>query len=154
PLVHTITYSAPSGSGITVPAAIGFSYDADGNRTSMTDGSGSSSYAYDQLSRITSETHHFNDLASLPSSGNYTLTYGYNLAGDVTNVTDPWGTQVGYTYDSAGRLASVTGSGTGSAATYVSSFQYRAFDAVKGATYGNGVQLSVGYTNRLQPNNY
>ncbi len=72
----------------------------------------------------------------------------------MTNVTDPWGTQVGYTYDSTGRLASVTGSGTGSAPTYASNFQYRAFDAVKGITYGNGVELSVGYTNRLQPNNY
>lgn len=41
-LVTGITYSAPS--GIPVPGAASFSYDAAGNRTSMADGTGSLTY--------------------------------------------------------------------------------------------------------------
>ena len=52
--VTDISYIAPS--GITNTAAVSFQYDAAGNRTSMTDGMGSTSYQYNQLSRMTSET--------------------------------------------------------------------------------------------------
>ena len=43
-LVTGITYGVPSGSDMTVPTAVGFGYDNAGNRTSMSDGSGSTSY--------------------------------------------------------------------------------------------------------------
>jgi len=98
-----------------------FGYDAAANRTSMTDGLGSVSYGYDQLSRLTSETRTFTGL------GSYALSYGYNLAGEVTSITNPWGVQVGYGYDNTGRPTSVSGSGYAGVSSYVSSMSYRAF---------------------------
>lgn len=50
----------------TVPAlgAVSYSYDAAGNRTSMSDSTGSISYAYNDLSRLTSETRTFSGLGN------------------------------------------------------------------------------------------
>jgi YD repeat-containing protein len=53
-LVNGINYNAPS--GLTATANVSFVYDAIGNRTSMTDGFGSMTYQYNQLSQLTSET--------------------------------------------------------------------------------------------------
>lgn len=58
---------------------IGYGYDAAGNRISMSDSQGSSSYVYDSLSRMTSETRTFSGL------GPFTLNYQYNLGGELTN---------------------------------------------------------------------
>ena len=103
-LTTGITYAAPSGSGIAVPASATFAYDAAGNRTSMTDGTGSTSYSYDTLSRMTSETRTFTGL-----SGSYALNYSYNLANALTVLAIPFRSrQVGYNYDAAGRLSGVT----------------------------------------------
>ncbi|HEY8187765.1 MAG TPA: RHS repeat domain-containing protein [Pyrinomonadaceae bacterium] len=42
--------------------------------------------------------------------GSYTLGYSYNLAGELASITDPFGAQVNYNHDDIGRVASVTGS--------------------------------------------
>lgn len=75
----SIAYNAPA--GITIPATVSNAYDAAGNRTSMTDGSGTCTYNYDQLSRMTSETHTFNGL-----TGNFTLSYDYRLNGALKSI--------------------------------------------------------------------
>ena len=62
---------------------MGFAYDAAGNRTQMTDGLGSLSYNYDQLSRMMSETRSFNGV------GSFAINYAYNLASELSSVTDP-----------------------------------------------------------------
>ncbi|HEV2883902.1 MAG TPA: DUF4214 domain-containing protein, partial [Pyrinomonadaceae bacterium] len=67
--VTSITYTAPS--GITPVAPVSFVYDGAGNRTAMNDGQGSTSYAYDQLSRMTSETRTFSGL------GSFAINYSY-----------------------------------------------------------------------------
>jgi YD repeat-containing protein len=154
-LVTGITYSSPSGSGITVPGAVSFGYDAAGNRISMSDGIGSCTYAYDTLSRMSSETHHFNDLASSSTSGNYTLSYGYNVGGELTGITDGFSTQVGYVYDSTGRLTTVTNSGASNfSSQYLSNIEYRAWGARKYVDYGNGVHAQANYNSRLVPTSY
>lgn len=140
-LATSITYAAPE--GIIQSAPVSFSYDAAGNRTGMTDGLGSISYQYDQLSRLISETRSFTGV------GSFTLSYGYNLAGDLTSITDPSGAQIGYSYDRTGRLSAVTGTG-GSVSSYAANIQYRAWGAVKGLTYGNGHVLTTDYNNRMQ----
>jgi YD repeat-containing protein len=156
-LVTGITYGVLSGVPTTGPsavpssAAVTFQYDNAGNRTSMSDGEGSTSYNYNQLSRLTSETRHINGLAGLPTGGNYTLTYQYNLAGELSNITDPWGAQVGYNRDVVGRTTAVTSAGYGNITMYASNFQYRAWGAVKHITYGFGRTLDVSYNSRLQP---
>src|SRR4029079_7332943 len=102
-LVTSVTYGASS--GVAATANVSFGYDAAGHRTSMTDGMGSVSYAYNNLAQLTSETRTFTGV------GSYTLSYGYNLAGELASVTNPWGAQVSYAYDKAGRVSAVNGAG-------------------------------------------
>src|SRR6267378_1025474 len=78
---------------------------------SMNDGLGSTTYSYDQLSRLTSETRYFSALSSSATGGNYGISYQYNLANELTSITDPFGAQMGYNRDAVGRVASVTGAG-------------------------------------------
>ena len=78
-LVTALSYGVPA--GVAATPNVTYSYDAAGNRTGMTDGLGSLSYSYDQLSRLISETRTFNGL------GAYTLSYQYNVGGAVTQVT-------------------------------------------------------------------
>jgi YD repeat-containing protein len=163
-LVTGITYTAPQGIATTPNVAL--AYDPAGNRTSMTDGTGSVSFGYDQLSRLTSETRYIGALSSY-----YHLNYGYNLANNLTSISMPdWSQQVNYGYDAAGRLSSVTATGftnthyegtypnwhqvTESVPTFASNIIYRAWGAVKQMTYGNGGQLAMSYNARLQGTRY
>jgi YD repeat-containing protein len=120
-----------------------FGYDGAGNRTSMTDGLGSMSYGYDQLSRLTSETRTFTGV------GSFTLSYGYNLGGELTSITNPWNVQVGYSYDAVGRPTSISGANYAGVSSYVNSISYRAF-GIKQMAYGNGRTTSIGYDSRLR----
>lgn len=152
-LMTSISYSVPS--GVVATANVSFGYDSAGNRTSMTDGLGSTSYNYNTMSQLTSETRTFTGL------GSYTIAYGYELGGQLSSITNPWSVYIGYTYDQIGRVTGVTGSGYLNYTTYASNMQYRAWGALKQMTYGNNLQLSVGYNSRqfmsqwkvVKPNN-
>jgi YD repeat-containing protein len=153
-LVTSINHDAPG--GITPVAPISVEYDAAGNRTSMSDGSGSASYTYDSLSRLQTETKAFNGL-----SGTHSLNYGYNLAGQLTNVTDPTNASIVYSHDSSGQVTSVTGSpyDTGGqsgvpyveVSNYATDIQHRASGALKHFNYGNGLNFTATYDERLRP---
>lgn len=155
-LVNGINYYSPS--GVANTPNVSFTYDAVGNRTSMTDGLGSVSYNYNTLSQLSSETRTFN------SVGTYTLSYDYNLAGEVTRITDPTNASIYYGHDAAGRVSSVTGSpyGTGGyggipyveVSQYASNMQYRAAGGLKSLSYGNGLTLAIGYDLRLRPSDF
>jgi len=145
-LVTNVSYSAPS--PIAVPAAVSYTYDAAGNRMTMTDGMGSVTYVLDSLSRVTSETRAFTGL------GNFTLSYTYNLSGQLTSITDPFSAQISYTHDVGGRVTGVTGSSFASVSTYASSVQYRAWGAVKSLSYGNSKTLALTYDANLKPSTY
>ena len=156
-LVTSISHSAPS--GITAVSPVSVEYDAAGNRLSMNDGSGLLTYAYDALSRLQTETKSFNGV-----TGFYALGYGYNLAGEVTSVTDPTNASINYSHDSIGRVNSVTGSpyGTGGfngvpyveVSQYATDLQYRASGSTKGFNYGNGLTWSLNYDSRLRPTDF
>ena len=143
-LVTSIDYSAPS--PIVATAPVGFQYDAAGNRTRMTDGLGRKDYEYDTWSRRRSETERF----GLPNS--YSITYEYNLAGEVKKIIDPFGANFNYAYDQAGQLQSVTGSPAYAGVTqYAANMQYRAWGGLKHLDYGdNPRQLNLTYDPRLQ----
>src|SRR4026209_845222 len=111
----------------------------------MSDGAGATSYHYDSLSRLSSESRTF-----IGHSGTYTLNYSYNLANAPTVLSIPFRSQqIGYNYDNAGRLSGVSGSGftatyvvwpniyTQSITSFASNIAYRAWGARKGMTYGN-----------------
>lgn len=141
-LPTSITYGVPA--GVAATPNISFQYDSAGNRTSMTDGLGSLSYTYNTQSQLTQETRTFTGL------GSYTLTYGYNLSGQLNSITNPWSAQVGYGYDKIGRPANVSGSGYAGITSYVNSMSYRSF-GLKQMAYNNGRTLSMQYDNRLRP---
>ncbi|HYX29184.1 MAG TPA: RHS repeat-associated core domain-containing protein [Pyrinomonadaceae bacterium] len=128
-------------------AGVSFTYDAAGNRTSMTDGMGSGTYNFNNLGQMYSETR---TLSGLTSS--YTLNYQYNLAGELQKITNNWSTsEIDYGYDNAGRLSNVGGSGYAGVTSYASSLSYRAFGAIKSMNFGDGHSLSTAYDNRLRP---
>jgi RHS repeat-associated protein len=79
---------------------VSFAYDAGGNRTQMTDGSGAQTYAYDAVNRLTQVTR-----------GSDTFAYTYDAAGKLTRRTYPDGTVVDLGYDQDSRLLSVASGG-------------------------------------------
>jgi RHS repeat-associated protein len=80
--------------GTTPP--VSFTYDARGQRTSMTDGTGTTTYVYDRLNRLTLSTN----------GASSAVSYGYDLNNQVTSLSYP--ETVKRTYDNAGRLTAVT----------------------------------------------
>lgn len=154
-LLLGVAYAPPSPqpSYTTIPdtADVTFSYDNLGNRTAMTDGSGSTSYSYDERSRLTSETKSFAGL-----SGNFTLTYGYQISGKLKSITDPFGADVYYNDDKTGRTTSITGADFLNVATYASDIKYRAFGGVKELTYGSAdsSHITYGYDSGLRISSY
>jgi RHS repeat-associated protein len=125
-----------------------YSYDAAGNRTQMTDLTGTHNYSYDDLHRLVSANHpplsgsaHQNELFTYDATGNrladaQAATYSYDAAdrllgnSSYTYVSDASGsiitqTKVGtglakeYTYDSSGKLVGIK-----SPSTMVATYKY------------------------------
>ena len=138
------TYNAP---GIVAPtSAVTFQYDSAGMRTLMDDGPGQVTYQYNSLNRLISETRTFDAIANK----SFTLTYGYNLAGQLTTLTDPASDTISYNRDKAGRVTSITGSPYAGVTSYASGIQYRAWNSPKAVAYGNGFTASAKFTKRMQ----
>ncbi len=90
--LKTITYS----DGVT-PNVTNINYDNDGQRTSMTDGTGTSVWTWDSLHRLTSYT----------DGVGAEVQYSYNLRNLATTISYPGSLNVTRAYDNAGRLTSV-----------------------------------------------
>jgi RHS repeat-associated protein len=90
--LKTVSYS----DGVT-PNITSMSYDGDNQRTGISDGTGSPTWAYDNLHRLTSYT----------SGNGDTVSYVYNLRNEPTSITYP--NSVGAVtrgYDDGGRMTS------------------------------------------------
>jgi RHS repeat-associated protein len=154
-MVRSLNYDISAvlaGQNVSATPNVTYEYDAAGNRIQMVTGQpGTAShvstvdYAYDSLSRMTSETVQF---PGVPRS--HTLTYGYNRVGELTSLTNPFNSTVSYTHDRMGRISNVNGSGDISVPSYVSNVQYRASGAPKQVNYGNTRTLTASYDNRLR----
>lgn len=163
-LLTDTTYDPPASTppNITIPDApdVNFEYDNLGNRTKMTDGTGTVEYFYDELSRLTSEKKYFTDLPSAPVAENkYTISYTYNLSGGLKSVTDPFNNTVTYTHDKTGRLTKVDGTPTTDNPTgqYADNIQYRAFGAIKQIDYKKPTetsQIKMDYDTRRRINHF
>ncbi len=79
-----------------------FAYDKDGQRTAMTDGTGTTNWTWDSLHRITAQT------TQAGTGSAQTTNYAYDLNNQNTSITYAAGKVVTRTYDPAGRLAGVT----------------------------------------------
>jgi RHS repeat-associated protein len=98
--VQTYTYDQAnrltqvSGGGQT----INYTYDANSNRLTLVDLTGTTSYLYDNLDRLTRTTY--------PDTR--TVQMAYDRASNRTNLTNPGGTATSYAYDAANRLNQMT----------------------------------------------
>ncbi|GAB4373303.1 MAG: hypothetical protein Kow00128_22770 [Deltaproteobacteria bacterium] len=152
--VVTYTYdNAARLTGIVFPIPsedITFTYDSPavsygkGRLTGMTDPSGTTTYRYDALGRLTGEDR-------VIRGATYTTSYAYDGVGNVTSITYPSGRVVTYTYDAANRPVSVTwqkGSTTQPVATGV---VYDGAGNLSSLVLGNGLSSSWSFdpANRL-----
>ncbi|MFL6253898.1 MAG: hypothetical protein ACJ74T_02665, partial [Pyrinomonadaceae bacterium] len=150
-MVTRVAYD-PQLSGVPNTPDVTFDYDAAGNRIAMTDEAGSTSYQYDALSRLSSETRQFGGI----TQRTYTLTYAYTLAGQLKSMTDPFGVTTSYDRDTVGRVTGVTGSGysaipqLANGVQFASGIQYRAWGAVSSTNYGDGRGMSADFDSRLR----
>jgi len=80
------------------PSAVKYEYNKDGDRTKMTDGTGTTQYAYDQLDRLTETEDGYKEV----------VKYEYNLGNQQMKITYPNGKAVARAYDKDGRLEKVT----------------------------------------------
>jgi RHS repeat-associated protein len=126
----SISYSDDTTPNVT------YVYDADGRRTSMTDGTGTTSYGYDSLNRLTSST----------SGAGATVGYGYDLKGQLTTLTYPGSHEVARGYDDAGRLTSVR-----DWLNNTTAFAYDPNGNLLTETYPNDIVAAFGY-NRADQN--
>jgi RHS repeat-associated protein len=77
---------------------VGYTYYPNGQRKSMSDGTGTTGYVYDSLNRLTQETN----------GDGQQISYGYDLANNETSIVYPNGKTVVRAYDHANRLQSIT----------------------------------------------
>jgi YD repeat-containing protein len=156
-LLTSINYSKPpnavedenSQQAIPGVPTVSFGYDEAGSRLWMTDGQGRVDYGYDTSSRLISEARYFTEL-----NKSFTISYAYNVGGELTRLTDPFGSVIDYSYDRAGQLTAVSGSGYGSVTQLVSAIGYRAWGGLKRMSYGDGSTAEMSYDARLRLTRY
>ncbi len=139
--LKTVGYS-DSTPGVT------FNYDAGGaaafalgRLTSMVDGTGSETYSYNQLGRIT-------NVAEVVGATNYNVGYSYNYVGETKTLTYPSGRVVTQAYDAVGRMNQISSGGTNYLTVPANGLTPAGLPTA--INYGNGVVATVGYNARLQ----
>ena len=140
PRGYSITYTydeinRPVSKNYPNATSVSYTYDKNGNRIYMTDPNFATYYTYDARNRLTSETKRIDSV-------NYTLTFAYDKASNLLNLTYPDGFRLNYTYDALNRI-----SGMGSYAT----FTYRLDNALQSISFGNGVLTNYTYDSRDRP---
>lgn len=113
-------------------ADVDFGYDPLGRLTGMDDGLGHTTWAYDNLNRITSITDPFNK----------TVGYGYDDDGKRTSITypAPVNKTISYQYNTLDQLEHVL-----DGSTHLADYSYDIARRLSGAALGNGVTSTPGY---------
>jgi RHS repeat-associated protein len=112
-----------------------------GRITQITDGSGSINWTYDTLGRIVQEQKTTAGIV-------YTIGYGYDAAGNVTQIAYPSGRIVSYSRDALGRITGVTTqqNSRSSPVTLATSITYQPFGPLQSLWYGNGMDIWKTFT--------
>jgi len=112
--------------------SVTFTYDALHRRTGMTDATGTTTYAYDALGRVTSIDG---------SASADTFTYAYDANGNRVSMIDPDNRTTTYAYDADNRLITMT------AADGTVTYAYDAVGNLVSMTYPNGTVTAYTYDN-------
>ena len=111
-------------------APITAGYDALGERTSLTDSTGTTGFSYDQLGRVTG--------VQAPTTG--TVGYQYDAAGNRTGLTYPDSTSLSYQYYADEQLKAV-----GQSAGQLANYGYDAAGRLQTVGRANGTTSSYSY---------
>ncbi len=133
----TLTYDASSGCGTAYK----------GRLCTVADATGTTTYVYDVLGRVTSASENRGGGLTLASS------YTYDLAGNIATITLPSGRVVTYTRNANGLVSNVAAPINGSATNLASSITYLPFGPLNALTYGNSKTLSATFDNDYNPTN-
>jgi RHS repeat-associated protein len=162
-VVENMAYDAANRiTAITYPSDstrnISFSYDAfnitpatanygRGMVTAISDHSGSSSYVYDKRGNLLTDSH---DVSIVAKAFNQTLSYQYDSADKVTEISYPVGLRITYKYDSAGQITEINARYPNAAGDevqmpVVSDALYLPNGPVQSLTWGNDLTLQREY---------
>jgi RHS repeat-associated protein len=123
--------------------AVTFTYNQNGQRATMNDGSGATVYLYDARSRLVGKQTSFG-----------TLSYSYDDAGNLrtTRSSNAFGVSVDYSYDSLNRLTAVKDNALLPISGGVTNYAYDEAGNLQSYSYPNGVTSSYSYNslNRLR----
>ena len=145
----TTTYPADAAENVTYTydqTGTGFSFGI-GQLTSVTDGAGALTRAYEERGNLSTEVR---------KNGNSTLTTGYSYDGAnrVASMIYPDGTLVTYQRDAAGYIATVRATPSGSAtATTIATLSHQPFGPQSAVIYGNGIAETWTYDDAYRPTN-
>ncbi|WP_231669955.1 RHS repeat domain-containing protein [Ralstonia solanacearum] len=110
-----------------------------GHLTRMTDESGSTRFKYDGFGNVGSKTQ---TTTANGVAKDQTIAYAYGTSGSstghVVSATYPSGNVVGYSYNSAGRIAGLTLTTANGSVALLSNIQYQPFGKPSAWTWGNG----------------
>jgi RHS repeat-associated protein len=112
-----------------------------GHVTRIDDQSGSIQFSYNALGQVIQETKTTSSIA-------YTVSYAYDLSGNISQITYPSGRTVNYSRGSTGQVTGVTTKASTSSPTAIlaSAAAYQPFGSLQTLTYGNGLVLSKSFT--------
>jgi RHS repeat-associated protein len=117
-------------------SSIAYTYDLDGHLTNVVDPTGTYTFSFDNMGRLTGTTTNY----AFNSSKTYSNTYGYDAASNRTSFGFSDGTSVTYLYDTLNRLRTLTSSWAGAF-----SYGYDNLSRVTSLNRPNAVNTSYGY---------
>jgi RHS repeat-associated protein len=132
--VTTVSYPARPAENVT------YTYDEDGHGsgirhlTSVTDAAGALSRSFDELGQLVGETR-------VNGAANLRTTYTYDAAGRIASLTYPSGWTVVYGRDAMGRITGISARTPAGDQSFpvLTDLSYAPFGPVSALTYGNGI---------------
>jgi RHS repeat-associated protein len=151
-VMNRITQRSYSGGTAVATPTVTYSYDSSsvanskGRLTSVSNSVSAYNYTgYDALGRVTASQQ-------VTDGQTYSMSYAYDLIGNMTSQAYPTGRVVTQSFDSAGRVTNMSGqSSGGTPKTYANSIGYTAHGAVERMRLGNGRWEHTNFNDRLQP---
>ncbi len=151
-LLNRVTQRSYSGGTAVATPTVTYTYDAPGvpnskgRLTSVSSSVSTYNYTgYDAMGRATASQQ-------VTDGQTYAMSYGYDLAGNMTSQTYPTGRVITNSFDNSNRLSLISGQLIGEGTkTYANSFNYTVDGMVERMRLGNGRWEHTSFNKRLQP---